>query len=138
MNAAAQDKLVRRLLSKIRDNADKIMDVREDGIEGADVVVVSYGITSRIAMSAVEEARKRGVKVGHLRLVVAWPFPAKRMRELAKTVKVFIMPELNMGQMVLEIERAVAGAARVVSLPHAGGSVHEPETILAAILEASR
>jgi 2-oxoglutarate ferredoxin oxidoreductase subunit alpha len=89
-------------------------------------------------MSAVEEARKRGVKVGHLRLVVAWPFPARRMRELAKTVKVFIMPELNMGQMVLEIERAVAGAARVVSLPHAGGSVHEPEKILAAILEAGR
>ncbi|MGB8294171.1 MAG: transketolase C-terminal domain-containing protein, partial [Polyangia bacterium] len=123
---------------KIRDNADKIMDVREDGIEGADVVVVSYGITSRIAMSAVEEARKRGAKVGHVRLVVAWPFPANRMRELAKTVKTFIMPELNMGQMVLEIERAVAGAARVVSLPHAGGSVHEPETIVAAILEAGR
>jgi 2-oxoglutarate ferredoxin oxidoreductase subunit alpha len=129
---------VRRLIGKIRDNADRLMDVREDGVQGADVVVVSYGITSRIAMSAVEEARKRGVKVGHLRLVVAWPFPAKRMRELAKTVKVFIMPELNMGQMVLEIERAVAGAARVVSLPHAGGSVHEPETILAAILEAGR
>jgi 2-oxoglutarate ferredoxin oxidoreductase subunit alpha len=114
------------------------MDVREDGVQGADVVVVSYGITSRIAMSAVEEARKRGMKVGHLRLVVAWPFPATRIRELAKTVKVFIMPELNMGQMVLEIERAVAGAARVVSLPHAGGSVHEPETILDAILEAGR
>ena len=138
MNAVTQDKLVRRLIGKIRDNADKIMDVREDGVEGAEVVVVSYGITSRIAMSAVEEARKRGVKVGHLRLVVAWPFPAKRMRELAKTVKTFIMPELNMGQMVLEIERAVAGAARVVSLPHAGGSVHEPETILGAILEAGR
>ena len=138
MNAGAQAKLVRRLVGKIRNNADRIMDVREDGVEGADVVVVSYGITSRIAMSAVEEARKRGVKVGHLRLVVAWPFPARRMRELAKTVKVFIMPELNMGQMVLEIERAVAGAARVVSLPHAGGSVHEPEKILAAILEAGR
>jgi 2-oxoglutarate ferredoxin oxidoreductase subunit alpha len=138
MNAGAQAKLVRRLLAKINDNADAIMDVREDGIEGADVVVVSYGITSRIAMSAVEEARRRGVRVGHMRLVVAWPFPGKRMRELAKTVKVFIMPELNMGQMVLEIERAVAGAARVVSLPHAGGSVHEPETILAAILEAGR
>jgi 2-oxoglutarate ferredoxin oxidoreductase subunit alpha len=138
MNAVTQDKLVRRLLGKIRDNADKIMDVREDGVEGADTVVVSYGITSRIAMSAVEEARQRGAKVGHLRLVVAWPFPAKRIRELAKTVKTFIMPELNMGQMVLEIERAVAGAARVVSLPHAGGSVHEPETILAAILEAGK
>src|SRR5208283_2127881 len=61
MNAGAQAKLVRRLVGKIRDNADRLMDVREDGVEGADVVVLSYGITSRIAMSAVEEARKRGV-----------------------------------------------------------------------------
>jgi len=68
----------------------------------------------------------------------AQPQPSSPPTDEAKTVKVFIMPELNMGQMVLEIERAVAGAARVVSLPHAGGSVHEPETILAAILEAGR
>jgi 2-oxoglutarate ferredoxin oxidoreductase subunit alpha len=137
MNAGAQAKLVRRLLAKIRDNADRLTDVREDGVEGAEVVVVSYGITSRIAMSAVEEARKRGFKVGHARLVVAWPFPAKRMREIAKTAKTFIMPELNMGQMVLELERVLAGSARVISVPHAGGSVHEPEAILAAIEEGS-
>jgi 2-oxoglutarate/2-oxoacid ferredoxin oxidoreductase subunit alpha len=138
MNPGAQAKLMRRLLGKIRDNADRIADVREDGVEGADTVVVSYGITSRIAMSAVEEARKRGHKVGHARLVVAWPFPATRMREIAKTAKTIIMPEMNMGQMVLELERVVAGATRVVSIPHAGGAVHEPETILAAIEEASR
>jgi 2-oxoglutarate ferredoxin oxidoreductase subunit alpha len=88
-------------------------------------------------MSAVEEARKRGLKIGHARLVVAWPFPAKRMREIAKTAKTFIMPELNMGQMVLELERVLAGSARVISVPHAGGSVHEPEAILAAIEEGS-
>jgi 2-oxoglutarate/2-oxoacid ferredoxin oxidoreductase subunit alpha len=138
MNAGTQAKLVRRLLSKIRDAGDKLVDVREDGVEGADIVVVSYGITSRIAMSAVEQARQKGLKVGHARLVIAWPFPAKRMQEIAKTAKTFIMPELNMGQMVLELERAVGKTSRVISIPHAGGSVHEPEAILAAIEEARR
>ena len=71
-------------------------------------------------------------------MVIAWPFPAKRMQEIAKTAKTFIMPELNMGQMVRELERAVASTSRVISIPHAGGSVHEPETILAAIEEARR
>jgi 2-oxoglutarate/2-oxoacid ferredoxin oxidoreductase subunit alpha len=138
MNAATQDVLVRRLIDKIRTNADKLVDVREDATEGADVVVVSFGITSRVAGAAVEAARRKGVKVGHLRLVIAWPFPAKRIRELAASAKAFVVPELNMGQMVLEVERAVAGRAAVLSLPHAGGTVHEPDAILAKIMEAAQ
>jgi len=138
MNPVAQDKLVRRLVAKIRDNADKLVDVREDGTQGADVVVVSFGITSRVAGAAIESARRKGVKVGHLRLVITWPFPARRIRELAATAKAFVVPELNMGQMVLEVERAVAGRAAVISVPHAGGTVHEPEVILAKIMEAAQ
>ena len=138
MNPPAQKKLVERLVGKIRDNRHKIVDVRETLMEDADVVVVSYGITSRVAGPAIEEARRRGVKVGHLRLVIAWPFPADRIRELIGRVKAFVVPELNLGQMVLEVERAVAGKARVIPVPHAGGTVHEPETILEKILEASR
>lgn len=138
MNAATQDKLVRRLVGKIRDNADKLVDVREDSVEGADVVVVSFGITSRVAGAAIEMARHRGVKVGHLRLVITWPFPATRIRVLAGKVKAFVVPELNMGQMVLEVERAVAGRTAVLSAPHAGGTVHEPEAILARIMEAAQ
>ncbi len=138
MNAVAQDRLVRRLLDKIRTNADKLVDVREDGIEGADVVVVSFGITSRVAGAAIESARAKGIKVGHLRLVITWPFPATRIKELAGRVKAFVVPELNMGQMALEVERAVAGRSAVVSVPHAGGTVHEPEAILVKIMEAAR
>jgi 2-oxoglutarate/2-oxoacid ferredoxin oxidoreductase subunit alpha len=137
MNSATQDKLVRRLLGKIRNRADDLVDVKEDYLDDAEVVVVSYGITSRIATSAVEQARRRGIKAGHLRLRIVWPFPARRIRQLCQQAKVFIMPELNMGQVVLELERIVGGQTKVRSLPHAGGSVHEPEAILAAILEAS-
>jgi 2-oxoglutarate ferredoxin oxidoreductase subunit alpha len=137
MNPATQDKLVRRLIHKIRDKADQLVDIVEDDIADADTVVVSYGITSRIAKSAVDEARQRGLKVGHLRLRIVWPFPADRFRALCGQVKTFIMPELNMGQMVMELERAVGGKANVVSIPHAGGSVHEPEIILKKIVEVA-
>jgi 2-oxoglutarate ferredoxin oxidoreductase subunit alpha len=138
MTPPAQDKLIRRLKDKIRLNADKLVDIVEEGVEGADVVVVSFGITSRVAHAAVDAARKDGLKVGHLRLRIAWPFPTKRIAELASRVKAFVVPELNMGQMVLEVERAVAGKTRVVSVPHAGGTVHEPGVIQQAIKEAVR
>jgi 2-oxoglutarate ferredoxin oxidoreductase subunit alpha len=138
LNPVAQDKLVRRLLAKIRDNAAQLVDVREDGVEGADVVVVSFGITSRVAGAAVEAARAKGLKIGHLRLRIVWPFPVKRIKELAAKVKAFVVPELNMGQIVLEVERAVAGKTKVISVPHAGGTVHEPDEILRKIMEVAR
>jgi 2-oxoglutarate ferredoxin oxidoreductase subunit alpha len=138
MNAATQAKLVSRLMRKIRDHADDLTDTVEDHTDDADIVVVSYGITSRVAQSAVDEARARGIKVGHLRLRIVWPFPASRIRKLSARAKTFIMPELNMGQMVIELERAVASDARVFGIPHAGGSVHEPEAILKKIIEVNQ
>ncbi len=138
MNPVAQEKMMKRLLNKIRLNKDKLVDVREDGVDGADIVVISFGITSRVAGAAIEVARQKGVKVGHLRMVITWPFPADRIRQLASRVKAFIVPEINMGQMVLEVERAVLGHASVISIPHAGGTVHEPEVILEKIMEAAR
>ena len=98
---------------------------------------MSFGITSRIAKTAVEDARARGIKAGHLRLRIVWPFPAARIRQLCERTKAFVMPEINMGQVVLELERVVAGRAKVISIPHAGGSVHEPEAILNKIIEAA-
>ncbi len=57
-------------------------------------------------------ARKKGVKVGYIRLIVVWPFPEKRIRELASKVKAFVVPEINFGQMVLEVERCAGGPGR--------------------------
>ncbi len=133
MNPAEQHRLVRRLVDKIKLNEEKIRFVEQDQVEGADVVVVTYGITSRVALPAINRARSEGIKVGHLRLVVAWPFPEKLIRELAVHVRGFVVPELNLGQMVLEVERCAAGKAQTVSVPHAGGSVHDPKEIYEAI-----
>jgi 2-oxoglutarate ferredoxin oxidoreductase subunit alpha len=136
MTVATQAKLVTRLIDKLRVNADKIIDFREDGVEGADIVVVTYGITSRTAIPAIEQARKEGLHIGHLRLVTAWPFPEKRIRELASKVKTLVVPELNLGQMVHEVERLAGGKAATVHVPHAGGTVHNPKEIYAAIKKA--
>jgi len=110
----------------------------EKGLEDADVVVVSYGITSRVAQRAIDLAHDRGLKVGKLRLITAWPFPDKKIAELAARVKAFVVPELNLGQMVREVERAAGGKAKTILVPHAGGGVHNPDEILNAIVEASR
>ncbi|HNU68746.1 MAG TPA: 2-oxoacid:acceptor oxidoreductase subunit alpha [Myxococcota bacterium] len=138
MNVPAQNRLVRRLSDKILKNRDKIVDVREDGCEDADIIVVSYGITSRVAGAAVEMARGLGLKVGSARMVVCWPFPDVEIARLSRKAKAIVVPELNLGQMVGEVERAACGDARVYLVDHAGGSVHEPERILETILQAAR
>jgi len=138
MNAGCQDGLVRRLVDKVRKNADKIQQFDADQLEGADVVVISYGITSRVTMRSVQEARARGVKVGHLRLIVVWPFPETLIRKLATQVRGLVVPEINLGQMVLEVERCAGGHCKVVPVPHAGGAVHDPALITEAIVEAAR
>jgi 2-oxoglutarate/2-oxoacid ferredoxin oxidoreductase subunit alpha len=137
MNADAQEKCVHRLVDKIRNNAEKIISLDESGIEGADVIVVSYGITSRVAVKAIEMAKAAGIRVGHLRLVTVWPFPEKRIRELAAHVKAFVMPELNYGQMFFELRGALEGTAKSYLVPHGGGTVHDPEVIYQKIKEAA-
>jgi len=136
MSEECQQQNVWRIVNKIRKNTGEIIRYEENDTEGADVVVVAYGITARVARMGIEMARKRGVKIGVLQLVVVWPFPEQRIRELSEKVKAFVVPEINCGQMVLEVERCAAGRAAAVSVPHAGGGVHDPNEICDAILRA--
>jgi 2-oxoglutarate/2-oxoacid ferredoxin oxidoreductase subunit alpha len=136
MTVQTQEKKIRRIIDKIRLHTEKIADYVEDQVQGADVVVVSYGITSRTAIPAIDRARKEGMKVGHLRLRVVWPFPEKMIRELAGKVTAFVVPELNMGQVVLEVERCTAGKAAVHLVGHTGGTVHNPNEIYSVIKKA--
>jgi len=138
MNAEAQDRLIRRLVEKIEKNKEDIIELEEDGVDSADIVVCSYGISARVAKFAVESARQEGLKVGMLKLVTVWPFPDKRIRDLARQVKVFVVPEINYGQIALEVERCAGGAADTVLVPHMGGGVHHPESIVDVIRRAIR
>lgn len=136
MNADCQEKCVRRLVDKIRLNADKIVKFEEEETDDCDVVIVSYGITSRVALRAIQKAKEKGIKVGHFRLITVWPFPEKRLRQLAEKVKAFVIPEINYGQIYFELERVVGKKADVHLVPHGGGTVHNPEVIYQKILEA--
>ena len=138
MSADCQEQNVRRLVDKIKKNADKIVRFEEEDTDGADVVLVTYGITARVARMGIDFARKKGVKVGVIRLIVCWPFPEKRIRELAPKIKAFVVPEINLGQMVLEVERCAGGQAAAVLVGHAGGGVHDPKDICDAILRAAK
>jgi 2-oxoglutarate ferredoxin oxidoreductase subunit alpha len=138
MSAECQQRCVSRLVEKIRKNADDIVRFEETETKGAEVVVVAYGITARVARMGIDLARRQRVKVGFLRLITAWPFPEKRVRELARRVKAFVVPEINLGQIVLEVERCAGGKAAAIAVPHAGGGVHEPEAIAEAIVRAAR
>jgi 2-oxoglutarate ferredoxin oxidoreductase subunit alpha len=138
MSAACQETCVRRLVDKIRKNADKIVRFEEEETDGADVVLVTYGITARVARMAIDLARAEGMKVGVIRLIVVWPFPEQRIRELASRIKAFVVPEINYGQMVLEVERCAAGRAPAILVPHGGGGVHDPSDICEAILRAAK
>jgi len=131
-------KVVTHLIEKIESNADKIIRVEADGLEDADVVVVSYGITSRIAIRAVHLARAQGLKVGNLRLITVWPFAEKMIHEIAGRVKGIVVAEINYGQIVLEAQRCAAGQCKVIGVNSCGGAVHDPEDILAAIQEAAQ
>jgi 2-oxoglutarate ferredoxin oxidoreductase subunit alpha len=135
MDATTQEQMVSRLIRKIRDNAARIIRYETMAIDDAEVVVVAYGISVRSAKRAVREARDRGRKVGLVKLDTIWPFPESLVRDLAGNVRAMIMPEINMGQMVLELERCAGGRCLVRLVPHAGGSVISPTVILSTIDE---
>lgn len=133
MTPETQGTLIGRLREKIVRATEEVAMIEEEEVDGADVVVVSYGITSRVAQRAIQMARAQGLKVGKLRLITVWPFPEKRLREVAGRIKSFVVPELNMGQISLEVERVAGGKCRTIPVAHAGGSVHKPEAIVEAI-----
>jgi 2-oxoglutarate ferredoxin oxidoreductase subunit alpha len=131
-----QHEMVTRLIEKIKRHAPEIWEFEEVMTEDADIVVVSYGAASRSAGRAVNIARKGGIKAGLMRLITVWPFPEKRIKELAESAKAFVVPEINMGQISREVERFASG--RVLSVTHAGGGMLSPEAVLQKIKEVAK
>ncbi len=133
----AQEENVNRLCEKIRRNRNDIIQLEERDLEDAEVVVLSYGISARTSLWPIELARKEGIRVGYLRLITVWPFPEEKVKELARRIKAFVVPEINYGQISLEVERCAEGKAEVILVPHAGGDIHKPEDVLEAIRKAA-
>jgi len=137
MNAEANKWNVSRIMDKINANRQEIIQVEKSKLRGAQVIVVSYGISARTSLWPIELARKEGIKVGYLRLVTVWPFPDDMIRKLAEKVDAFIVPEINMGQIRREVERCAGGNARVIGVNKPGGDILDPEDVLRAIREGA-
>ncbi len=133
LTAETHDKLVHRLVDKVRLNAAEIVDFEEQDVDDADCVVVAFGCTARSATAAVDQARAEGLRCGLLRPKTIWPFPEARVRRLLEIGKVkrFIVPEINLGQMRREIERLTQ--LPTLGLNHAGGEMPTPNAILEMI-----
>lgn len=136
MTAEAHQRLVTRLVAKIDRNASDIIRTETYQVDDAQIILVSYGCTARSAYRAVKEARQQGVKVGLLRLISIWPFPEELIQDLAQSAGHFIVAEMNLGQISLEVERLARRP--VTGVFHAGGAMIPPETIFDAIMEVAR
>jgi 2-oxoglutarate ferredoxin oxidoreductase subunit alpha len=101
--------------------------------DDADLVVVAFGTSARVAQTAVREARERGLQVGLFRPISLWPFPTRQLEELSTRVKRFLVVEMNAGQMVEDVKLAVGSGASVSFFGRLGGFVPMPEEILEQI-----
>lgn len=101
--------------------------------EDADIVLVAFGATSRIARSAVNKARAVGIKAGLIRPITLWPFPTQAIERAIPTASAFLTVEMNMGQMVEDVRLTVLGRKPVEFFGRAGGIIPTPAETLAVI-----
>ena len=119
-----------RLLTKLEHHREAITASESIACEDADVLIVAIGISARGAMRAVEQCRARGLRVGLFRPITLWPFPEEALRAAAAHARTVLVPELNTGQLRLEIERLL-GRERVVGLHRIDGETVTPAQIAA-------
>ncbi len=129
------DRVMRRLLGKI-DQHRQIVDSWEAiDCDDAEVVIVAYGITARAARRAVKLARQQGSRLGLFRPVTLWPFPEEALLELAGRTTAILVPEMNNGQLILEVERLASPLTKVSGLNKFDGEPITPSEILERLKE---
>jgi 2-oxoglutarate ferredoxin oxidoreductase subunit alpha len=132
------DQLIRRLTNKVELNKKDIIIEEEYLLDDARVAIVAYGSVARAAERTVKLAREKGIKAGLLKLVTIWPFNDETINRLAGQVDLIIVPELNLGQMVREVQRAAGGKCRIIPYGRVDGGLINPVEILSKIEEESK
>jgi 2-oxoglutarate ferredoxin oxidoreductase subunit alpha len=119
---------------------EKYNEIRENEVryelidhEDADYLIIAYGSSARISQKAIKLARKKGIKVGLIRLITLFPFPSKIIAEFAPKIKGMLAVELSAGQMVEDVRLAVEGKVKVEHYGRLGGAIHSPEDVLAGL-----
>jgi len=129
------DAQLKRLMSKLAKYEQEILLWDETLTEDAEILIVGYGSTARSALDAVETLRAEGVKVGLFRPITIWPFPEKALRAKLEKVKHIIVPEMNYGQLALEVERVCRDKAPVSGLFKVNSLPISPDEIAAKVRE---
>lgn len=124
-----------RLQQKYKEITLNETKVETKYIDGADYVIVAYGTVARIALSAIEKARKDGIKIGLIRPISLWPFPKKVISDISSNVTELLTVEMNAGQMVEDVRLAVEGKAPVSFYGRTGGIIPTVEEIYQEILK---
>ena len=123
------DRVMRRMNGKLDYYRDKIVRVKYADVDNADVLIVAFGSVARSAEEVVRSMKRTGKRVGLLRPVTLWPFPDREIREAAAGKRAVIVPEMNLGQMVREVERAVGGTVPIYPLNRIDGGLITPREI---------
>lgn len=132
-DGATLDRMLRGLFARIERHLDEILLFDEYRTEGARWLILSYGITSRASRAAVDMLRAEHRDAGMLDLKTLWPLPEKMIVDLAERVDGILVPELNLGQLVMPIRAAVAGRVPVVSLGRADGKLFRPAELVQGV-----
>jgi len=131
--------LVERINGKIQNHEKELADFETYNIKECKVGIVSYGCTSRTVYDVVQNAQNKGINAGYVRLRTIWPFPNEIIEKMARTAKIIIVPEMNLGQLYHEVKRATKGHARVEPMNKiGGGEMITPEELLTKITDEGR
>ncbi|MFA5576061.1 MAG: 2-oxoacid:acceptor oxidoreductase subunit alpha [Tissierellaceae bacterium] len=134
-NGEIAEKLIRRLVAKIEDNKEDIVEIDEYLLDDAEIAIVAFGSTARSAKSAVDILRDRGLKIGLFRPITIWPLADRELEALSKRLKRIIVVEMNVGQYYLEIDRIAGKNVRVEKFGKVNGELITPEEIVTHIEE---
>jgi len=133
------EKKITRIVDKVARARDEVVEYEAESLDDADIIVVAYGSVGRSALRAVRDARREGIRAGFFRPITLWPFPDKELLNFAVKAKAkkILVPELNAGQMVLEVERLIKGYCDVEALSLVNGELFKPAEILNKIKECA-
>jgi len=129
------EKLITRLVEKIENNIDDIVECEEYKLDDAEEAIIAYGSTARSVKTAIDTLREKGRKIGLLRPITIWPSPKKQIESLAKRVKRIVVVEMNLGQYYLEVDRIAGKFTNVIKLNRVNGELISPRDIISFIEE---
>jgi 2-oxoglutarate ferredoxin oxidoreductase subunit alpha len=133
LREGALERIILERIKRYKEIEEKEVLYQEKLLDDAEIVLVAYGTSARVSLSAVKMARENGIKAGLFRPITLWPYPKKRLFELADRVKKFLVVEMNLGQMLEDVKLAINGKSEVNFYGRPGGSVITTEEVYKVI-----